>query len=66
MSFIGNAINLAYIDPGSGAMLLQWFIAAIVGAGFFFRQAVTRLVRRLFGKKKDIKDEKPLEPDDPR
>ena len=28
---------LAYIDPGSGSLLLQFLIAGIVGTGLFFR-----------------------------
>jgi hypothetical protein len=40
---------LAYIDPGSGSLIIQALIAAIVAAPFVFRQQVGRLVRRLRG-----------------
>ncbi len=35
----------AYIDPMSGAILLQLLIAAVVGTGLFFRRAIWRLGR---------------------
>ena len=31
---------LAYIDPGTGSILLQFLIGALVGAGLFFRQSL--------------------------
>jgi len=44
---------LAYIDPGSGAILLQVFIAAVIGAiafvgriRHFVSSAVTRVLKR--------------------
>jgi hypothetical protein len=36
---------LAYIDPGSGSILLQLLIGSIVGLGFFFRDGIGRLFR---------------------
>jgi hypothetical protein len=36
---------LAYIDPGSGSILLQLLIGSVVGAGFFFREGIGRLFR---------------------
>ena len=41
---------VAYIDPMSGAILLQLLIAAVLGMGLFFRRALWRLAR-LFAKK---------------
>jgi len=32
---------LAYVDPGAGSMVLQVFLAAIVGALFQFRRVVS-------------------------
>jgi hypothetical protein len=40
---------LAYIDPGSGTMLLQVILAGIVAVPFFFRQAISNGWRRLRG-----------------
>lgn len=37
-------ITIAYIDPGSGAMLLQWIIAAVLGSLFAFRKWIRRLL----------------------
>ncbi len=31
---------LAYIDPGSGTLIVQMIVAAVVGATAFFRQAI--------------------------
>lgn len=50
MNLFHPPITLGYIDPGSGAMLLQWLIAGIAGVGFYFRRVIGKLFRRLFGK----------------
>lgn len=34
---INPAIFLAYLDPGSGSILIQVLISALVGIGFFVR-----------------------------
>lgn len=39
-------IYLAYIDPGTGSILLQLVLAATVGVVFRFRRAVARLIDR--------------------
>jgi hypothetical protein len=36
---------LAYIDPGSGSIILQILIGSIFGASFFFRQKLAGLCR---------------------
>jgi hypothetical protein len=36
---------LAYIDPGSGSLIVQAVIAGIVAIPFFFRQQIGRFVR---------------------
>jgi hypothetical protein len=36
---------LAYIDPGSGSLIIQAVIAGIVAIPFFFRQQIGRFVR---------------------
>ena len=43
MSFC-SATLLAYIDPGSGSLILQTIIAGAVGALVFFRNAIGRLL----------------------
>ena len=43
----------AYLDPGTGSMLVQALLAALVGAGFMLKGLRTRLValvRRLLGR----------------
>ncbi len=47
---------IAYIDAGTGAMLLQGIIALVIGTSFFFRNAVGRVFRVLFGRKSDKAD----------
>jgi len=36
---------LAYIDPGSGSLIIQALIAGVVAIPFFFRQQIGRFVR---------------------
>jgi hypothetical protein len=37
-------IELAYIDPGSGSLIIQGAIASIVAAAVFFRGQIARLL----------------------
>lgn len=37
----------AYIDPGSGSLIIQAAIAAIIAIPIFFRSQVTRVMRAL-------------------
>ena len=46
-------ILIGYIDPGSGAMLLQWIIAAVLGGGIMFRRAIAHFFAMIFGKNKN-------------
>jgi hypothetical protein len=39
----GNFSFLAYVDPGTGSLILQMLIAGVVGASVFFRSALGRL-----------------------
>ena len=41
---------IAYIDPGTGALALQLIMAAILGAGVYFRRAIGRILG--FGRRK--------------
>ena len=36
---------LAYIDPGSGSLIIQAVIASVVAIPFFFREHIGRIVR---------------------
>jgi hypothetical protein len=36
---------LAYIDPGSGSLIIQAVIASLVAIPFFFRQQIARVIR---------------------
>jgi len=49
----------AYIDPGTGSLILQILLAAFVGAGFavkIFWANVKSFFSRLFAKKRDNSD----------
>lgn len=38
---------LAYIDPGSGSLIVQAIIATLVAVPFLFRQQIARAVRAI-------------------
>jgi hypothetical protein len=40
---------LAYIDPGSGSLLLQAILAAVIAVPFLFRRTIGDIVHRLRG-----------------
>jgi hypothetical protein len=40
-------LELAYIDPGSGSLIVQAVIATLVAVPFFFRQQIGRFVRTI-------------------
>lgn len=44
-----SAYLVAYIDPGTGGVILQLIIATIVGAGFYFRKALSKVMSAVFG-----------------
>lgn len=48
-------LHLAYIDPGTGSLVLQMILAGIVGALAFFRGAIFRFLG--FFKSSKPKDE---------
>jgi hypothetical protein len=50
---------LAYIDPGSGSLLLQAILAAIISVPFFFRRTIGGALSRLRGGSKP--DDAPAE-----
>ena len=41
---------MAYIDPGSGSMLLQVLLSMVIGGWFVFRRTLADGVRRLTGR----------------
>ncbi|HEY7527261.1 MAG TPA: hypothetical protein VIA82_10575 [Candidatus Limnocylindria bacterium] len=41
---------LAYIDPGSGSLLLQAILAAVISVPFFFRRTIGGAIGRLRGR----------------
>jgi hypothetical protein len=55
---------LAYIDPGSGSLLIQALIAGLVAVPIFFRTRISRFVRTLRGQ--DQEPTSVLPPDDAR
>jgi hypothetical protein len=47
---VAFANMLAYLDPGSGSMLIQLLLAALLGAGVLLRTQWNK-IKALFGKK---------------
>jgi hypothetical protein len=45
-SFV-DGIVFAYIDPGSGSILLQFLFASAVGAAIYFRKFISSIVRAM-------------------
>lgn len=43
---------VAYIDPGSGALLFQAIVASAVGAIAIFRSTFANLTSKLFGRRR--------------
>ncbi|MBU1694979.1 MAG: hypothetical protein KKC51_13580 [Verrucomicrobia bacterium] len=56
MISFGWPMSLAYIDPGTGGMILQLVMAALVGAGLFFRRSIARVFSIFLRKKSDPDD----------
>ena len=49
MLFLSTALsNTAYLDSGSGSILIQLILAAILGLGVMFRSQLAKL-KNLFG-----------------
>lgn len=44
------AIVIAYVDPGSGLLMLQMIGGAMLGAWFYFRRSVARFGARALGR----------------
>jgi hypothetical protein len=41
-----HTVNLIYIDPGAGSMVIQAVLAAALAIPFFFRTHISRAVQR--------------------
>lgn len=55
---------LAYIDPGSGTMLLQVILAGALAIPFFFRRVIADGVRRIRGQRAETSTTEPPQRDD--
>ncbi|MBI1976898.1 MAG: hypothetical protein HYS56_05255 [Candidatus Omnitrophica bacterium] len=44
---IPSMVFFAYIDPGSGSILLQLILSTIIGVTFSFRQTITKILSAL-------------------
>ncbi len=42
-------VVIAYVDPGSGMLMLQMLGGAVLGAWFYFRRSLARFTSRIFG-----------------
>ncbi len=47
---------LAYIDPGSGSLLLQALVAGLLAIPFFFRRTIGGFVHRIRGGSESAKE----------
>ena len=50
----------AYLDPGSGSILIQLVLAAILGLGVMFRAQLAK-IKNLFGGKSEIDDDEDVD-----
>jgi hypothetical protein len=50
---------LAYIDPGSGSLIIQAVIATVIAVPFFFRQQIARILRTVRGQDEPTTDVTP-------
>jgi O-antigen/teichoic acid export membrane protein len=46
----------AYIDPGTGSLIIQILIGTFLAASWTFRKAWRKLIRRLFSHSSPLKD----------
>ena len=47
----------AYIDPGSGSLLVQALVAGLVAVPIFFRHQIARIVRTVRGTEEDTSEQ---------
>ena len=53
----------AYIDPGSGSLIIQALIAGLVAVPIFFRHQIARIVRTLRGQDEPTAETAPEQDD---
>jgi len=53
----------AYIDPGSGSLIIQALIAGLVAVPIFFRHQIARIVRMLRGQDEPTAETTPEQDD---
>lgn len=54
----------AYIDPGSGSMLLQVILAGLLAVPFFFRRTISDVWHRVRGERSESASHRPTNEDD--
>ena len=47
-------VTLAYIDPGSGSLIIQVLVAALVAVPIFFRRQIARIVMAVRGRRDPV------------
>jgi hypothetical protein len=47
-------VTLAYIDPGSGSLIIQVLVAALVAVPIFFRRQIARIVMVVRGQRDPV------------
>ncbi|MBS4015186.1 MAG: hypothetical protein KGZ86_01950 [Candidatus Latescibacteria bacterium] len=57
MNFLELPKEMAYLDPGSGSLVLQLVLAALLGLGIFVRSQ-WRKIKALFGRKEPTQQDK--------
>jgi hypothetical protein len=50
-------IVIAYIDPGSGMLMLQMLGGAVLGAWFYFRRSLAKFATRVLGHNQSARTE---------
>lgn len=59
---LGNPMMIAYIDPATGAMVMQIVAAAVIAGGVFFRKMLTAPLALFFKKGGDAESADGSEP----
>ncbi|MEO5884276.1 MAG: hypothetical protein ABIQ58_01995 [Candidatus Limnocylindrales bacterium] len=55
-------LMLAYIDPGSGSLIIQAVIATVIAVPFFFRTQIARVLKMVRRGDEQVADVKPNDP----
>ena len=65
---VGEAVVLAYIDPGTGSIVLQLLIGVLLGSVFavkMFWRNLKNVILKLMGKQRDTSETESSVVDDP-